>query len=273
LAQRLVQAQATFHSNLSECYMMSHGLTVVSPHNLLLVALALLSTAHGAQLTAAPGTDESSLMRREAVLLDKENVNIDTAEQQSPGATIRYFAADGCPSVTSPAECPHMETIVEHPANTAGVVCCDAAGHGVQMEPVGNVTTTTIGCYGGNSTNHRPGATYAEAVAICKTPMRLCTFAEVFAGATCGGGCTMDCTRIWTSTQGPCATTADSYEQGGNCPLDTTALTAEDCCTDAGIAAGRTWVTGPAPTPAPTMTAPPLYGANTGDYVTTAAPR
>jgi len=279
----LAQAQATFHSDLSECYIMD-----ASPHKCLLAALALLSAAHGAQLTAAPGADESSLMRREAALMDKQKVNVDTAghvimadwlkskvtsethasSESAPAAsTVSYFAMDGCPSVVTPGTCPHMETITENPANTAGVVCCNANGEGVKMEPVGNSSTTaTIGCFGGNSTNHQPGASYAEALVICKSPNRLCTFPEVFAGAACGGGCTMDCTRIWTSTAGPCALTADSYEQGGNCPLDTSMITAEDCCTDAGIAKGQTWTTGPAPTPAPAMTTPPLYGARTGDY-------
>jgi len=155
------------------------------------------------------------------------------------------YAMDGCSTVQSQG-CAHMETSLQDPHTVAGVVCCDATGHGVKLhEPTECFGDSVYGQRNGDSVN--AGKTFADAKKFCERKgLRMCTFNEVYSLRACSVGCGMDCTRIWApgaEYAGGCSVTTDSFEQGGRCKGNATLIdTEEDCCSDQGIASGYQWV-------------------------------
>jgi len=151
----------------------------------------------------------------------------------------RYFAVDACPEKMG-ATCPHQQTPRDgqDEETKSGVVCCNSTGFAQRLGPEECLTAA-----------HGMMVNWGAADKICTDRgQRLCTFLEIYSGRGCGVGCNMDCLRTWSSTEGPCSFTADSWQQGARCNADppnetisTDIVSLEACCSDQGVASGWKW--------------------------------
>jgi hypothetical protein len=195
----------------------------------------------------------------------------------SAPAGKRYMVTSACRTFEAAADdacCEHKLTEQMNEHNTARVVCCNATGWGVPINDTEEdpcMGSVTEGANPYNVENAGMPMNWSAANSHCLDQgYRLCTFHEIYSGRTCNRPdgpakyarvnhpgikfdfCDFATNLVWTSTEGPCKLTTDSFDHGARCFHGEDLIYEEDnytlarqtsplCCDNSGIDAGYTW--------------------------------